>query len=374
MNQIFYWSPCLDKVATISAVLNSAKSINKYFSKKYKVSILNIIGEWNDYYNENLDFIDLTKLKIFKFLPKKGFLQSRFSYFIFAIFAFLPLIKILKKKKPEYLIIHLITSLPIILFIIFNFKTKLVLRISGLPKLNFLRLFLWKLVSKKIYKVTCPTQQTSDFIKNLGIFHSNKIEVLYDPVIKIDEYKEKKNLVTKKEQIIAVGRLTKQKNYTFLVKTFAEILKFYPNLKLKICGEGEDYKKLKGISKNLNISEKVELLGYVNNVQKLMKNSLCLVSTSLWEDPGFVMIEAAMSNTFIISSDCPNGPEEFINDDSAGLLFKSNNSKSLIDKFKIFMMMSDKERFIKKINAKKKVKNYTIFMHAKKLNEILSNE
>ena len=66
--------------------------------------------------------------------------------------------------------------------------------------------------------------------------------------------------------------------------------------------------------------------------------------------------------------------EEFINNDSAGLLFKSNNSKSLIDKFKIFMMMSDQERFIKKINAKKKVKNYTIFMHAKKLNEILSNE
>ena len=124
----------------------------------------------------------------------------------------------------------------------------------------------------------------------------------------------------------------------------------------------------------MNISEKVELLGYVNNVKKLMKNSLCLVSTSLWEDPGFVMIEAAMSNTFIISSDCPNGPEEFINNDSAGLLFKSNNSKSLIDKFKIFMMMSDQERFIKKINAKKKVKNYTIFMHAKKLNEILSNE
>ena len=99
MNQILYWAPCLDKVATISAVLNSAKSINKYFSKKYKVSILNIIGEWNDYYNENLDFIDLTKLKIFKSLPKKGFLQSRFSYFMFTIFAFLPLIQILKKKK-----------------------------------------------------------------------------------------------------------------------------------------------------------------------------------------------------------------------------------------------------------------------------------
>ena len=105
-----------------------------------------------------------------------------------------------------------------------------------------------------------------------------------------------------------------------------------------------------------------------------MKNSLCLLSTSLWEDPGFVMIEAAMSNTFVISSNCPNGPEEFIGNDSAGLLFDSNNAESLITKFKQFMDMSEEEKLNKKINAKKKLKKYTIFMHAKKLNGVLSNE
>ena len=67
------------------------------------------------------------------------------------------------------MIIHLLTSLPIILFICFNFKTKLILRVSGLPKLNFFRKYLWKLINKKIHKVTCPTQQTLKDLKEKNI-------------------------------------------------------------------------------------------------------------------------------------------------------------------------------------------------------------
>ena len=68
--------------------------------------------------------------------------------------------KLLKDKKPEYLIIHLITSLPLILFSINKYETKLILRISGLPKLTILRKFIWKVASKNIYKITCPTNAT----------------------------------------------------------------------------------------------------------------------------------------------------------------------------------------------------------------------
>ena len=376
MNNILYWAPCLDKVATITAVLSSAKSIKKYYSKIYKVSILNILGEWNDHYTKKIDFLNLTNFNLFKLLPKKGFLRSRFSYIIFILFAFYPLIKILKKNKPKFLIIHLITSLPIALFIIFNFETKLILRISGLPKLNFLRRLLWKLASHKIYKITCPTEETYKYIKKLGIFNEDKLVVLHDPIIEIDKYKKIHNhdesLINK--QIIAVGRLTRQKNHLFLVKTFSKILEIYPHLKLKICGDGENYKKIKSLAKELNILDKVALPGYVDDVKPVIKNSLCLLSTSLWEDPGFVMIEAAMSNTFVISSNCPNGPKEFIGNDSAGLLFDSNNSENLIAKFKQFMNMNEEEKLSKKINAKKKLKKYTIFIHAKKLNGVLSNE
>ena len=43
----------------------------------------------------------------------------------------------MKNKKPDFFIIHLITSLPLILLNLINTKTKMILRISGFPKLNF---------------------------------------------------------------------------------------------------------------------------------------------------------------------------------------------------------------------------------------------
>ena len=49
--------------------------------------------------------------------------------------------KLLLKEKPDFLIAHLIISLPLILFFFFKFETKLIIRISGTPKLNILRRF-----------------------------------------------------------------------------------------------------------------------------------------------------------------------------------------------------------------------------------------
>ena len=52
-----------------------------------------------------------------------------------------------------------------------------------------------------------------------------------------------------------------------------------------------------------------------------MYKSICFLSTSLWEDPGFVIIEAAFCNTPIISSDCENGPKEILPSNDYGYIF-----------------------------------------------------
>ena len=72
-----------------------------------------------------------------------------------------------------------------------------------------------------------------------------------------------------------------------------------------ILGEGEERFKLEKMIKNFNLNDKIHLLGYQDNVFKYLKNSKYFILSSLWEDPGFVLIEAALSNTNIISSDCP---------------------------------------------------------------------
>ena len=151
---IYYWSPCLNQVGTVKATVNSVNSLLRY-SNDYNVRVIDVFGEWHEYKkefkNKDIETINLT-FNYYKYLPKTGYVSSRISYIIIILISFFPLIYFLKKNKPDFLIIHLITSLPLILFNIFNFKTKLILRISGLPKLDFLRKTLWKFSSKSIFK------------------------------------------------------------------------------------------------------------------------------------------------------------------------------------------------------------------------------
>ena len=48
------------------------------------------------------------------------------------------------------------------------------------------------------------------------------------------------------------------------------------------------------------------------SVENSSNNCKCFLLTSLWEDPGFVLVEAGIANATVISSNCPNGPEEIL--------------------------------------------------------------
>ena len=378
--KVFYWSPFFAEIATISAVINSARSLVKYSkNNKYSVSIINAIGEWDEYQkiiNKNISFKKLSKKSYIKKIPKGSFLKSRFSYLFIFILSFFKLLKLINSEKPDFLIIHLITSLPIFASMFFNKKTKIILRISGLPKLNLLRFYFWKFFSNKIYKITCPTKSTYEHISQMNIFKNEKVFILRDPVVNISDFKDKKKeqienkIFLNKKILIGVGRLTKQKNFAFLISSFQKILLKYPDYILIILGDGEQKKALENLAIDLKISNKVHMLGYQKNIYKFLNISQCFVLSSLWEDPGLVLIEAALSNVNIISSDCPNGPKEIVNKN--GLLFSNNDQADFLDKFEKFKNMTPKELFNNSLYTKKNIKKFTQFQHYKKLDNILN--
>ena len=80
---------------------------------------------------------------------------------------------------------------------------------------------------------------------------------------------------------------------------------------------------------------------------KYLKYADCFILSSLWEDPGFVLAEAGVMNTNIISSDCPNGPKEIINNED--FLFMNGSSDSLLQKFLIYKNKTIKNCMIKKL-------------------------
>ena len=158
MKNIFYWSPHIDRVATVRAVINSAYSLVRYSKQQYFPCIINVAGEWDQYQeeliNKKIKIINLTNSKILKNKFFKGFVRSRMIYFYILIISFFPLVKLFKNKKMDYLIAHLITPVPLMVNFLFKSHTKLILRISGLPKLQNLRLLIWKITLNKIIVAT----------------------------------------------------------------------------------------------------------------------------------------------------------------------------------------------------------------------------
>ena len=153
--------PLATKVGTHRSTINSAISLAKYSSKDFKVSIINTCGEWNDskkkLVDNNIEILNFG-YNYFQYLPKIGFFGSRISYLIIILTSIIPLLRLLRREKPNFIIIHLLTALPLLFLRLFNFKTKFILRISGYPKLKFLRKILWKSISDKIFKVSCPSK------------------------------------------------------------------------------------------------------------------------------------------------------------------------------------------------------------------------
>ena len=381
MKKIFYWSPHISKVATVKNVINSAFSLKKFYKEKINVSILDVIGEWRNHKDEfelkKINYLKISGFEISKLLPISGYLISRIIYFFVLVTKIFKLKKLIDKEKPNYIIIHLITVVPLLLLYLFSFDTKFILRISGLPKLTIFRTFLWKKISKKIYMVTCPSEETKKDLIKSNIFPEEKLKVIHDPILDIKEihrklnFKMEKNLPNDKKYFLNIGRLTKQKNQILLIDVFSKLVKNNNNLYLYIVGDGEKKRILNKMIVERKVQNNIFLLGYFENVFPLIRNSLAVISTSLWEDPGAVMIESAYCNKLVISSNCPNGPEEFLKYGESGYLFKNNDPIDLENKINQFLNEAENNKFKKAVISKKNSKMYSLFRHYQKLNKIL---
>ena len=373
---INYWCPYLTNIATIKSVIRSAKSIHKYSKKtsKEEVIILNSCGEWN-FLKNNLSQIKIKNLlpfNFFNYIPKEGLIQSRLSFIIIFITNFFPLLFHVKKNKPKFLVVHLLTLLPIILSPFLSNYTKIILRISGLPELNFFRKFIWKSFSKYIYIVTAPTKITYDILINSGIFDKKKVRLLRDPVIECREIEEKKKYeldteIKENKFYLSIGRLTKQKNFSFLIKVFAKYVNDLKINKLLIIGSGEEEENLRNLIKKYKMEDNIFLLGFKSNVYNYINKSEAIISVAEYEDPGFVLIESAYLKKKIITSLVKNGPLEMKNHGNICYFFEYNSEEGF------FKAIKESEKTNKYIilNAMKYSKKFSIFSHYRSFKKIL---
>ena len=143
------------------------------------------------------------------------------------------------------------------------------------------------------------------------------------------------------------------------------------NICLIIIGDGEDLSYLKKYINKNKINNNIFLIGHKENVFKYLNNCEAFILSSLWEDPGFVLLEAMFCNAIVLSSDCESGPKEIISE-NRGILFKSNSKKDFINKFRFLENLEYSKKFELKVNAKKFTKNFSLLNHYKQLVKLLS--
>lgn len=174
----------------------------------------------------------------------------------------------------------------------------------------------------------------SDLRQFLGL-RASKIKTIYNPVIGAELAGHSAECVDHPwlqsggpEVILAVGRLTRQKDYPTLLHAFAAVKKIRPS-RLMILGEGPQRQELLELSKSLGISNEVAFLGFVANPWRYMRAADLLVLSSRWEGFGNVLPEAMACGTPVVSTDCPSGPREILEDGRWGALAPVGDAKEL---------------------------------------------
>lgn len=157
----------------------------------------------------------------------------------------------------------------------------------------------------------------------------------------LSELNEKDRNLLKEDYCIAISRLdTVQKDYKTLLKAFQILKSKGIDKKLYIVGDGPSKEEIKNMIKEYNLIEEVKLLGRFKNPYVWLNNADFFIHSSKYEGFGLVLIEAAILDKLIISSNCQVGPTEILENGKSGILFNVGDSQELAEK--IEKVLNDK--------------------------------
>jgi glycosyltransferase involved in cell wall biosynthesis len=155
---------------------------------------------------------------------------------------------------------------------------------------------------------------------------SEKIRVVYNPVVSPE-------LLHLAEQplahpwfadathpvVLGAGRLTREKDFSTLLRAFALVRRERP-MRLVIVGDGEERARLCALAQQLGVNQEVLLVGFDPNPYRYMRRASVFVLSSRWEGLPNVLIEAMACGAPVVSTDCPSGPREILEDGKWGKL------------------------------------------------------
>ena len=218
---------------------------------------------------------------------------------------------------------------------------------------NIFKNFIFKIILSAADKIIVNSYE---FQKDLKKKFNVKAVCIYNPLnIKEIKNKSKININLKyfkknnKLKILNIGRLTDQKDHLTLLRS-VKILKNKYNLNfiLLIISSGQNEKKIKKFIIKNNLNNEVKVIKFQKNPYRFIKHCNLFVLSSLYEGLPNVLLEALTLKKFVISSNCPTGPNEILSYGRGGFLFKIRDHESLAKKMVFYF--NNKKILNKKIN------------------------
>lgn len=137
--------------------------------------------------------------------------------------------------------------------------------------------------------------------------------------------------------LLAVGRLSEQKGFDLLIKTFERLASEFPNWQLIILGEGAERVKLEGLVNASGLIGRVLLPGAVGNIGHWYEAADVYVMSSRFEGFGNTLVEAMAHGLPVVSFDCDTGPRHIISHGVDGMLVPAGDATAMEDTLRNLM-------------------------------------
>jgi len=165
-----------------------------------------------------------------------------------------------------------------------------------------------------------------------GWFPEGKIRVIYNGLDTAQIDRKKTEPCTKPfpVTIAALGRVTKNKGFDFLISSFAHFLQeqHTENIGIVIIGDGEDMQAFKELAASLGIADKVIFTGFLKNPYPILQASDIFAMTSTNEGLPNALLEAMYLHNAPICTPA-GGTEEALDNHKEGIIVPYGNEQAL---------------------------------------------
>lgn len=162
-------------------------------------------------------------------------------------------------------------------------------------------------MQKKVFKTFDNIVVISDVVKKALQENFEITENIYKipnsvDVEKIKTLSKEKIELPQKAIFTTLGRLDNNKNQILLLKAARLVKRYRDDFEIYLLGDGEEKKKLESYIDENNLENNIKILGFKENPYSYIKNSVATVLTSLSEGFSLALVESAILDTPIIST------------------------------------------------------------------------